>query len=437
MKRLSQLLFILTFTLATVHSHAQISVLAGPSNGINFDTAIGSQYILNNNGIVAFEATDNQAISRAIYAADGNGVITLAPSIFVGSSPSGTLFSFNNNNELLFASGDPTIGGSSLLTTTNGQTFGTYLSSTPSDGGMSSISSLQFQDTRNTYFIESFNANISSSITKFTPFSNGPITVQSGSTAQVLNNGVAQVVAGPGNTPFNNFRQFKVNSAGQVAAQFSANADTTTGIVRFNPDNSFTVLATNVSSDPAATNNRPPLAFNNSGEVAYLRTDPSLTMREIIITDGVSETVIASESNGIVNSGEKGYSMFSQPALSDAGVVFRAEVNDQTDPNFPDMYQALIMDRGNGLKELIRTGEVILGNKLVQSFFFDPEGLNDLGQIAVIANVEDLSTNNFANLLLMIDAAPLVLLAQDIPEPSSFALLALAGLACMRRRKTA
>jgi hypothetical protein len=182
---------------------------------------------------------------------------------------------------------------------------------------------------------------------------------------------------------FNNLSsRVSMNELGQIAFDSGLNNSSVGGIFLSNPDGTFRTIVDNTGAlgsfgDPS---------LNLFGRVAFLadRFDEDFNQIFSVNTSrGEGVTTVAESSPG-------GFSSFREPSLNDLGkVAFTADV--QPDPNVFITLQGVFSGPDPVADKVLQAGDRHNG-ALVSSVRMCAEGLNNLGQIAMIVQSENPNT---------------------------------------------
>jgi hypothetical protein len=182
---------------------------------------------------------------------------------------------------------------------------------------------------------------------------------------------------------FNNLSsRVSMNELGQVAFESGLNNTEVGGIFLSNPDGTFRTVVDNTGSLSEVANP----SIDIFGRVAFTgsRFDNKGTQIVSINTVQLGEIITVAESR------RGGYAFFSEPSLNDLGMVaFTADV--QPDPKVFTTVQGVFTGADPRRDKVLQAGDLYEG-VTVTSVRMCAEGLNNLGQIAMIVQSQDPDT---------------------------------------------
>jgi hypothetical protein len=352
-RSLLTLIAVAVFACFTVTAHAQspgytFTTLVDSSQGLTADRCAA----INDNGQVAFTVFDENGVQSIMRAASNGSLTTIADDTkrfsFFGANPS-----INNAGDVSFAAGLEK-GGEAILVT-KGKSLKTVAQT---EGG--DFNFFGFNTSLNNQGLVVFSAELDEAFGfdegTFVGDSRGKIaTIYLASTSQFLGSDSRR----------------SINDAGQIAFEESLD-DFTNGIFLFDGAEFVTIVdqtspLVEFASDPQ---------LNNAGVVAFTAFLDS-NEQAILTGDGATLTVIADTSGPFSDFG-----FFGGPAINDSGDV---AFNGTLDGGFGT---GIYTGPDPAADSVIEVGDT-LGGSVVTNALVCSEGLNNNGQVAFVAQLED------------------------------------------------
>jgi hypothetical protein len=339
-------------------------VVDSVTDGFNRNTLGGACPSINTRGDIAFKSERGPAgnATDGIYRANAGGGIT---PIFEVAPGSGGLLA--NGNPSMNDSGQVSFGATSpdgVQTIRRGD--GTTLTTIASSQGRGRFASFGRETSINATGEVAFDAQLDSGASGLFSGTGGATTTHFLDTADVLVDGSPARLSPISLRP-------SINDAGNIASH--ARTGTSDNDIFRGQEGSFTTIS---ASNPPESSLTVPL-LNNSGTVVWLTSfveESGFAGRRIVTGNGVGTDTTVVDSEGAFN-------IFHSYAINNTGAVaFSATLDeDNLGPNIydgPDPKKDLVIERGEELD-----GGTVVG------LSFCEEGLNDSGQLAFIAEIED------------------------------------------------